>query len=304
MRPLNEWEHSVNYLGHYKREKRPTTIYRLPVLMLMVALAVVGCATAGEQEEKDASPSEEVSLRVSGSGTALPLVEKLAEAYSQEHPEIGFQFDPGTNSSGAIEGLLAGNLDLAVANRPLEEDEAEEPLVYSTFAQDAVVFVAYRNEKVEGLSTQQIQDVYSGKVTDWSELGGSAGEIVVLDRDADESARKLVLVPFMDDRPVEARTVVLDRAGEMVEAIKTTPNSIGYSSLGLILKEQDPNLQILALDGVVPTPEAVEDGEYPWYLTFGLIHNDNILEEVREFVAFASGPEGRRIAEENGYTGI
>ena len=230
------------------------TIYRLPVLMLVVALAVVGCATAGEQEETDAAPSEEVSLRVSGSGTALPLVEKLAEAYSQEHPETGFRFEPGTNSGGAIEGVLAGNLDLAVANRPLTEDEAGEPLEYYPFARDAVVFVAHREEKVEGLSTRQIQDVYSGKLTDWSGLGGSAGEIVVLDRDKDESARKLVLVPFMDGRPVEARTVVLAKAGEMVEAMKATRNSIGYSSLGLLLKEQDPELQILALDGVVPTP--------------------------------------------------
>ena len=280
--------------------------YRVLMFILIVTMTTLaGCAASDGEDQEAAASSEEVSLRISGSGTALPLVEKLAEAYGQEHPEVEFQFEPGTNSGGAITGILEGNLDLAVANRPLSDAEAGEPLEDRAFAQDAVVFVAHRKgEEVAGLSTQEIRDVYGGRLTDWGQLGGSPGQIMVLDRDEDESARKLVLLPLMDGRPVEARTIVLDKASAMVEALESTPDSLGYASLGLLRREQRPELQILALDGVVPSPEAVLQSEYPWYLTFSLVYGEDAPETTREFVEFAAGPEGRRIAEENGYAGI
>ena len=102
----------------------------------------------------------ESGCRVSGSNSAdlgfvdRPLIGgETAEAQSREHPETEFWFDPGINSDGAIKGVLESNLDLTVANRPLSEDEAKEPLEHHAFAQDAVVCVAHRAEKVEGLFT-------------------------------------------------------------------------------------------------------------------------------------------------------
>ncbi len=231
----------------------------------------------------------------------MPLAEKLAEAYGREHPEIEFRFDAGTNSGGAIEGVLEGTLDLAVANRPLSEDEAAEPLDYRPFAKDAVAFATRHEGEVEGISTEQARDVYGGELTDWEQLGGSPAPIVVLDRDEDESARKLVLLPLVDGRPVEARTVVLNKASEMIEALGNTPDSLGYASLGLLKERDIPGVRILALDGVVPSPEAVLRDEYPWYLTFGLAHADAAPEGVRDFVEFASGPEGQELVETNGY---
>ncbi len=231
----------------------------------------------------------------------MPLAEKLAEAYGREHPEIEFRFDSGTNSGGAIDGVLGGTLDLAVANRPLSEDEVGEPLDYRPFAKDAVVFATRHEGEVEGISTEQARDVYGGELTNWEQLGGSPAPIVVLDRDEDESARKLVLLPLMDGRPVEARTVVLNKAGEMIEAMKSTPDSLGYSSFGLLKAHEVPGVRVLALDGVVPSPEAVLRGDYPWYLTFGFVHAADAPKEVRDFVTFASGPEGQELVEKNGY---
>ncbi|MDP9457764.1 MAG: hypothetical protein M3Q49_00665 [Actinomycetota bacterium] len=124
---------------------------------------------------------------------------------------------------------------------------------------------------------------------------------MVLDRDEDESARKLVLLPLMDGRPVEARTVVLNKAGEMLEAMESTPDSLGYSSLGLLQEREIPGMRVLALDGVVPSPEAIVRKEYPWYLTFGFVHAADAPQAVRDFVGFASGPEGRKLVEKNGY---
>ena len=268
-------------------------------LLVFLLLVSVSCAggTGGNQEPVN----EEAIIRVSGSGTALPLAENLAEAYAREHPEIDFQFDSGTNSGGAIKGVLGGTLDLAVANRPLSEDEAGESLEYRPFARDAVVFTAHHEGEVDGLTTDQVRDVYGGELTDWEQLGGLAAPIVVLDRDEDESARKLVLLPLMNGRPVEARTTVLNKASEMLEAMESTPDSLGYFSLGLLRKRGAPEVRVLALDGIVPSPEGVVKGEYPWSLTFGLVHADGAPRAVRDFVEFASGPEGRELVENNDY---
>ena len=272
------------------------------LLLLALLLAASACAGGAESPGGADRPEGEVTVvRVSGSGTALPLAEKLAEAYGRDHPEIEFRFDEGTNSGGAIEGVIGGTLDLAVVNRPLSEDEAREPLDYHPFARDAIIFAARHEGGVEGLSTEQVRGVYGGELTDWEQLGGSAAPIIVLDRDEDESARKLVLLPLMDGRPVEARTVVLNKTSEMIEAMESTSDSLGYSSLVLLQERERRGLRVLALDGVVPSPEAVERGDYPWYLTFGLVHAEGAPRALRDFVAFASGPEGRKLAQKNGY---
>ncbi|MDP9457765.1 MAG: substrate-binding domain-containing protein [Actinomycetota bacterium] len=115
------------------------------ILLLVPLLLMVSACAGGIEGNDEPNDSEVAVVRVSGSGTALPLAEKLAEAYGRDHPEVKLRFDAGTNSGGAIEGVLEGTLELAVANRPLSEDEAGEPLDYLPFARDAVAF-ATRHE--------------------------------------------------------------------------------------------------------------------------------------------------------------
>ncbi len=123
----------------------------------------------------------------------------------------------------------------------------------------------------------------------------------MLDRDEDKASRRLVLMPLMDGRSVEARTVVLDEPNEMVEALTSASGSIGYTALGLLRDEESERVKILDLDGVTPSAEAVARDEYPWSLTFSLVCREDASPAVREFVEFVTGPEGRRLVEENGY---
>ena len=192
-------------------------------------------------------------------------------------------------------------MDLAVANRPLSKIEPKEALDYHSFAQDAVAFVAHKPSPVQKLSSAQVRDIYGGKLKNWQQLGGPAEPIIVLDRDPDESARKLVLIPFMDGRPVQAQTIVIDKAKEMVEALESTPNALGYSSIGLLQTMQSGQVQVLSLDGTIPSAKAVAQGTYPWYLTLGLIHRRNAPLALASFVEFVLGPEGRQVLEEYSY---
>ncbi len=274
----------------------------IPLWMLMLLTALVSCLPGAQPAAPApaAAPSE-MLLRVSGSGTALPLAQKLAEAYSQAHPGVRFQFDAGTNTGGAIRGVLEGTLDLAVGNRPLSRSEAKEPLVYQPFAWDAVVFAVNLPNPVQGLSAAQIRDIYGGSLTNWQALGGPAEPIIVLDRDEDESARKLVLLPLLGGRSVRARTAILTSAREMVVALENTPNALGYSSLGLLRLMQVQRVRVLALDGVMPSAESLSQGAYPWYLTFGLIYRRDAPPFVRGLVDWAQAPAGRSVLKAYGY---
>src|ERR1051326_4062831 len=122
------------------------SIRRVLVCALMLVLVVSGCARATDPSVGPSfEPALEPALRISGSGAALPLVQKLADAYRREHPTAQFAIDAGTNSGGGIQGVLQGTLDLSVANRPLTEAEAATELDVHPFARDAVGFAVHKS---------------------------------------------------------------------------------------------------------------------------------------------------------------
>lgn len=259
-------------------------------ILLIASLAILAATPNG------AAAAAKVSVRVSGSGTALPLVQQLAKVFTSANSDVEFVFEPGTNSGGAIRGVLQGTLDLAVVNRPLSDAEAREDLQYVPFARDAIVFAVHLPNTVQRLTTAQVREIYAGRITDWKAVGGAAGPIIALDRDPDESARKLVFVPIMGGSPVVARTVVLSKASEMLDALAATPGAIGYTSLGLLRITKPANVRALILDGVMPSPQALMQGGYPWSLTFGLAYRSN-TGAVARFMEFVRGAEGQGLIE-------
>lgn len=278
---------------------------RSPVAMLL-ACSLAGCTAIPDSEspQVSASPSSIEVIKVSGSGTSLPVVQKLAEAYTQKHPNTQLQFESGTNSGGAIQGVVKGNLDLAVVNRPLSKSEAKEALAYNPFARDRFVFVVHKPSPVQDLSEAQVRDIYSGKLTNWQQLGGSSAPILVLDHDPDESARKLGLIPFMQGREVKAQTIVLAKAKEMVKALESTPNSLGYSSRGLLKTMQAQEIEILRLNSNTSSRSAISSDSDAWHLTLGLVHRRQPSSSLQGFVNFALSQEGRQILGKYGYEGL
>ncbi|MDP9398238.1 MAG: substrate-binding domain-containing protein [Actinomycetota bacterium] len=228
-------------------------------------------------------------------------MQRLAEVYGRSHPGVRFELLSGTNSGAAVRGVVEGTLDLAVMNRDLKAEEQAEPVRYTSFARDAVTFATPESGPVRGLSSDEVRDVYAGKVRSWEKLGGERQGVVVLDRDPDESARKLVLLPFMADRPVAAQTTVLAKAGEMADALQGTPGALGYTSVGYLQATGQLGVRLLALDGIEATAANVASGRYPWHLTFGLVTRADAPDALRSFVDFARGEEGQRILSGYGY---
>jgi phosphate transport system substrate-binding protein len=271
---------------------------RLIASAIAAGAIVCGCRPALPAPASAPEQSAEPAVRVSGSGAALPLVQKLAAAYSREHASARFAFDAGTNSGGGIRGVVEGTLDLAVANRPLTDAEANQGLDVQPFAQDPVVFATQSSNALEGLSTAEVQDVYGGRRSDWAQLGGTPGLILVLDRDTEEPQRNQFLLRLLDNRPVQARTIVLTSVPDMLQTLEATPNSLGYVTLTALRIRQPRELRVLALDGVVPGRESLLARTYPWFLTYSLIARPDTPAAVEHFLEFARSPEGQQVLAE------
>jgi phosphate transport system substrate-binding protein len=246
------------------------------------ALAACGPRPATDRGAAPAAPA--TRIRVSGSGTALPAVQKLGEGYAALAPDIRLELPGGVNSGGAIRGVLEGSLEVAVTNRPLSEAEAREPLLYVPFVRDAVAFAVHRSVAVPSLRTADVRDLYSGTTATWQSVGGPDATVIVLDRDEDESMRKLTLVPMLAGRPVATGAITLTSAPDMLAALDTTPQAIGYTSLGLLRLRAPKNIVPVALDEVMPSPATVASGAYPWSLTFGLVIRADAAPTTQAFV--------------------
>lgn len=269
---------------------------------LVVLVSGCGGAALPAADSGPASPKPAVVLEVSGSGTASPLVKALAAAWTSEHPEVDFTFLDGINSGGALRGVREGTLDLAVVNRPLTSEESSSGVVYTAVAREPLAFVVGDDRPgLTGVTTDQVRDIYAGRLTQWSALGAGTGRLLVLDRDPDESARKLGLLPLLAPDTVTAATTVLTKAGEMGSALEGTPGAFGYSAVGFMALTGVTEVQLLALDGVAPTPQNVVAGTYPLSLTFGLVHDKQASPSLVEFVRWTQGAVAHNLMQAAGY---
>lgn len=270
--------------------------------VLLLALAFVSGCSGTSAVSQGVSPSTRV--RISGSGTALPLIRILTRAY--EDKTISFVYLPGLHSGGGIKGVAHGDLEMGATSRDLDTTETALGLQYTVLSQDGLVIAVHPSVPITGLNTKQVRDIYSGAVTNWNQVGGPDMRVHVLDRNEDESAkiilRKYVLgkVGDPDETKVTGAAIKLYYEPDMVEALTSTPGSIGYFSLGYGLSENIP-VKMLELDGVAPTVENVENGSYRVVRPLGVVVPQRPDRKVSEFVEWATGPEAAEIMKEHGY---
>jgi phosphate transport system substrate-binding protein len=269
------------------------TTRRAFILTLSATTLLAACGQRPVAQQATPATPASVTVRVSGSGGAMPAVQKLGEGYDALVPGVRLNYLSGTNSGGAIRGVIDGSLDIAVSNRQLSEIESREPVLSFPFARDAAAFAVHRSVPLPGLRGSEIRDLYSGTITNWREVGGPDAPVIVLDRDEDESLRKLALMPLMAGRPVVNGTVTLTSASDMANALDATPYAIGYSSLGLLNLRASKHVVPIALDEVIPGGASVASGAYPWSLTFFLVVRANAPGAARAFVEHAVASSSR-----------
>ena len=212
--------------------------------------------------------------RMDGSTSMVPLGQAVASVLLGQSREDVADLVGFNRTTQSFRNLKDGQCDLLLVGQPNaavfdEMEEAGFEYDLETIATDALIFVVNENNPVDSLTTEQIRKIYTGEITNWSEVGGEDAEIVPFQRNEGAGSQALMLKLVMGDTPMmEAPSDYIAGAmGELMEVVKSydnTANAIGYSVYYYANDmEMATGLKIISVDGVAPSAETIRSGEYP-----------------------------------------
>lgn len=236
---------------------------------------------------------------------------KSAEGKKKNAPKpVGF-----TNTIEAYKSLVNGDVDIFFGSMPSPEqkklaEDAGKELVYTPIGKEAFVFFVSDRNPVDGLTSEQVRDIYSGKITNWRKVGGRNLPILAFQRPKN-SGSQTRMEYFMGDVPLKEPLtaefeVSMVGVVSSVAGYQNKKNAIGYSfryyATQMVLPDDSGHMKFLSLDGVYPSPENIADNSYPLtgqLYAVSLADNDN--EYVGKLLEFMTSEQGRQIVSETGY---
>lgn len=240
-------------------------------------------------------------IKIGGSGTGLGTLTLLGETFEKNHPGIKIQVFPSLGSTGGIEALSKGGLDIATSARPLKPEERTVGMVAIEYVKTPFVFVAHKDVRKDGLTTQELEDIFQGKTMNWPD--GSRVRLVL--RPETDTATKIVksISPAMEKAMAVARSnkskilAVTDQ--DCTKYVANARGTLGTSTLTQIITEKSP-LKSLDFNGVRPSIKSLSDGTYRLSTTLHLITNSQPRPAVRQFLDFVFSNEGLKIMTKSG----
>ena len=219
------------------------------------------------------------------------VIGALGEAFTLQNPDISFTYNP-TGSGTGIQAALAGQCDIGLSSRALKDAEKESGLTETVLAYDGIAIIVHPDNPVTSLTVEQIADIYTGKITDWKDVGGAEGAIVLIGREAGSGTRDgFETITGTKDACLYRQE--LTATGDVIATVSRNPNAIGYASLASVKK----TVKALDVDGVTPSEETVKDGSYKIQRPFVLVtRTDKTLSEAaQKFFDYALSAEAAEI---------
>jgi len=236
---------------------------------------------------------DEAGVIVAGSTSVQPFSEALAEEYMRLNPSVIIDVQGGGSSAG-IKSAQTNTADIGMSSRSLKEEE--QALWSVEIARDGLAVIVNPDNLITDLTLKQVQDIYSGVYTNWSQLGGNDSEIHVITREEGSGTRSAFEDLVMDDVEINPRSIVQDSNGTVRQLVGDDPNAIGYVSLGLV----NEKVIALKLDGVKATHDNVINGTYNLSRPFLFVTNSEPTGEVKKFIDFVLSDEGKKILDAEG----
>lgn len=242
------------------------------------------------------------TIRVDGSNGVIPLATALAEAYHERQPGVRVEMGKGLGTSARLQALAAGKIDIALASHGIDSDEiARQGMAVHAIAKVAVVFGVNASVPVTNLTERQVCDVYSGRITNWKELGGPDLGIVPLARpDTEVDAEVLrAKIGCLKDLKMAASVRSMPETGDMAEALAATAGAIGMTTMTVVEQSRE-RIRPLSLDGIAPDAEAVKSRRYALTRDSFLITKATPPSAVAGFLEFIRSPPGAAVIADNG----
>ena len=225
---------------------------------------------------------------VAGSTSVQPYAEVLAEEFMILHPDIVIDIQGGGSSAGIL-AAKTGTSNLGMSSRVLKDEETS--LWHVEIARDGLAVIINPDNPIVNLTLEQVSDIYSAKITKWSELGGPDEKIHIITREDGSGTRDAFTNLVMGESSITPKAIVQDSNGAVRQLVKDDPNAIGYISLGLV----DDTVKALELDGVAATRENVLNGTYNLSRPFLFIAQEEPTGQTKEFMDYVLSPEGQQL---------
>ena len=192
----------------------------------------------------------------------------LGESFMQENPDVTFTYNP-TGSGSGITAVQEGRCDIGLSSRALKDEEVESGLIGETLCLDGIAIIVNPENPVEDLSIEQIAQMYTGEITNWSEVGGNDEEIVLIGREAGSGTRDGFESITGTEDACQYRQE-LTSTGDVITTVSQNPSAIGYASLASI----SDSVKAITVEGVEATEDTVRDGSYKIQRPFVLVTKD------------------------------
>lgn len=245
------------------------------------------------------------TIDTAGSTTILPIVQAAAEIYMDKHPEINISVRGGGSSIG-IKSAINQTIDIGNASRQINEKETdivekkETELIETAIAKDAISIVVHKNNILNNISLETLKAIYSGKIQNWQEIGGSDLDIVVISRDVSSGSFMVFNEVVLDSSRVKDNAMRLASNNAVATTVGYTPGAIGYIGLGYI----NEDLKTLSVNGIVPSKKTVLANEYKLTRKLFMYTSPTTGQPAQEFINFILSEDGQKIVEEQGYVRI
>lgn len=267
----------------------------------LLALTLAGCGsteTEAPETTDEGTTTEQTStlsgaVATNGSTSMEEVMGVLMEQFKNDNPDVSVTYDP-TGSGTGIEAAANGTADIGLSSRALTEEETASGLVGTEVALDGIAVIVNADSPVADLSVEQIAQIFTGEITDWSEVGGDAGEIACIGREANSGTRDgFESITETEDACVLSQE--LNSTGAVIQAVSSSPNAIGYASLSAV--EGQEGIKAITVGGVACTEETVKDGTYEIQRPFVFVTKEGtaLSEAAQAFFDFATSADASEL---------
>jgi phosphate transport system substrate-binding protein len=283
------------------------------LLMALLANFLVACRS--DPEGADEGVGTKRAIQNKGSDTIVNLALAWAETYGAIYPEISIAVTGGGSGTG-IASLINGTVDIANASRAMKEKEIEsarangiEPIQH-IIAVDALAIILHLDNPVDELTIQQLSDIFTGKITNWREVGGDDETIILVSRETNSGTHVYFLEEVVRKGETEnsdifaPQTLLMPSSVGITSEVRRNPKAIGYDGLGYVDPEHEKVLAVSPAAGlpfVLPTVATAADNSYPLSRGLFMYTAGEATGALADYLDWIKGPEGQQIVIDLGF---
>ena len=254
------------------------------ISILLVAIMAVSALTG-------CSGSKGGTVSTDGSTSMEKVIGALGESFENDNSGVTFTYNP-TGSGSGIKAVLEGRCDIGLSSRNLKDEEKADGLTETVLAYDGIAMIVHPENPVSDLTLEQIAAIYTGEITNWNEVGGSDGEIVLIGREAGSGTRDGFESITGTEDACKYRQE-LTSTGDVITTVAGSPNAIGYASLASVKN----SVKAISVGGVAPSEATIKDGSYAVQRPFVLVTKTDaeLSETAKKFFDYITSADANEI---------